>query len=57
MNGVNESKVFKAPTKLPALLLVKKDGTVTEYPAVREHLLKASTQADFEKAMNSFVRS
>lgn len=57
MNGVNESSFFKPPQKLPALVLMKKDGSVVEYPATRELMLKATTQADFDAAMSSFVRA
>jgi len=57
-NGVNESEVFKNPSKLPALLLFKSpsdklqgdDGTMKEqisFSQTRNHMLKTSTKEDF----------
>jgi hypothetical protein len=51
MNGVNESPVFKVPSKLPALVLFrsKLDGSkeVVEYHDTRRFMLKSSSDAQF----------
>ena len=61
-NGVNESQVYKNPQKLPAIVLFKRqaDGSFkqqVEYSNTREHMLKTSTEKDFNKAMEEFLSS
>ena len=55
-NGVNESEVYRPPSKLPALVYFKSqpDGSfkeIIEYPETRNHMLKTSTNEQFKKAM------
>lgn len=59
-NGVNESAVYRAPAKLPALVYFRNQGGVkeaVEFPLTREHMVRASTDDDFERAMREFIAS
>jgi len=60
MNGVNESDSFKAPCKLPALVLFKNDPETNEKQVIicestREQMLKSATDDSFAAAMTSFI--
>ena len=62
---MNESEVFKTPSKLPALLYFKRvdtpDGEVDfvkecyEFDDVRNHMVLDSTEEKFEAAMKEFI--
>lgn len=67
-NGLNESEVFKTPSKLPALLFCKRiDKEVNEegqpdfikecfnYENIRNHMLRDSTKVEFVNELNAFM--
>ena len=61
-NGLNESEVFKTPSKLPAIIYFRrteKDGEFVKesvvFENVREHMLLDSTDERFAAAMADFI--
>jgi hypothetical protein len=67
-NGMNESEVFKNPSKLPALVLFRAnkdklqgdDSVMKEHIAfenTRSHMLKTSNKEDFIKEVRDFLHS
>jgi len=58
-NGINENQAYRPPSKLPAIVYYKQDGsgkTVIEYPETRRHMVRDSTIEEFAMAMKSFLR-
>ena len=56
--GKNESRVYKVPDKLPALVLFREvDGfkAVIEYQLIQELMVDDLSQADFNKLVTQFV--
>ena len=56
--GKNESRVYKVPDKLPALVLFREvDGfkAVIEYQLIQELMVHDLTQEDFNKKVTQFV--
>ena len=63
-NGLNESEVFKTPSKLPAIILfrkVEKEGEIefvkerVQFDNIHDHMLLDSTNEKFAKAMDEFI--